>query len=166
MSYTKERGGPVRAPGGAVSTDQTVTTGTNPLETIIPITVMDFTVNNGELENLRSLDQAFDGDQVDPKAKSLIQRVPSTLDRHEDFRKYFKPKVISIGPLYHDDPTLHDSEKLKLKLAAHFVKNIGVDKDILYNNMKTEMGGLKKCYDPKELEKYSNDNEKLAWMFF
>ncbi|MFQ6670339.1 hypothetical protein Gotur_035302, partial [Gossypium turneri] len=32
--------------------------------------------------------------------------------------------------------------------------------------MKTEMGGLKKCYDPKELEKYSNDNEKLAWMFF
>ncbi|MBA0654805.1 hypothetical protein Goklo_021735, partial [Gossypium klotzschianum] len=32
--------------------------------------------------------------------------------------------------------------------------------------MKTEIGGLKKCYDPKELEKYSNDDEKLAWMFF
>ncbi|XP_016712079.2 UPF0481 protein At3g47200 [Gossypium hirsutum] len=174
MSSTEEGGGAVRASGRAVSTDQTITTTTtttnnnnnNPLETIIPILDTDFTRSNKELRNLRSLDEAFEADQLDPKAKPLIQRVPSTLDRHEDFRKYFKPKVISIGPLYHDDPTLHDSEKLKLKLAAHFVKNIGVDKDILYNNMKTEIGGLKKCYDPKELEKYSNDNEKLAWMFF
>ncbi|KAH1084268.1 hypothetical protein J1N35_024029 [Gossypium stocksii] len=38
--------------------------------------------------------------------------------------------------------------------------------DTLYNNMKAEMDDLKKCYDPKELEKYSNDNEKLAWIFF
>ncbi|MFQ6635672.1 hypothetical protein Gotur_011166 [Gossypium turneri] len=173
MSSTEEGGGAVGSSARAVSTDQTIITTTtnnnNPLETIIPILVKDFTRSNSELRNLRSLDEAFEGDQLelDPKAKPLIQRVPSTLDRHEDFKKYFKPKVISIGPLYHDDPTLHD-EKLKLKLAAHFVKNIGVDKDTLYNNMKTEIGGLKKCYDPKELEKYSNDNdnEKLAWMFF
>ncbi|XP_017629725.1 uncharacterized protein LOC108472685 [Gossypium arboreum] len=32
--------------------------------------------------------------------------------------------------------------------------------------MKAEMDDLKKCYDPKELEKYSNDNKKLARMFF
>ncbi|TYI58580.1 hypothetical protein E1A91_D11G369600v1 [Gossypium mustelinum] len=175
MSSTEEGGGAVRPSGRAVSTGQTIitttttTTNNNPLETIIPILVKDFTRSNSELRNLRSLDEAFEGDQLelDPKAKPLIQRVPSTLDRQEDLKKYFKPKVISIGPLHHDDPTLHD-EKLKLKLAAHFVKNIGVDKDTLYNNMKTEIGGLKKCYDPKELEKYSNDNdnEELAWMFF
>nr|KJB46259.1 hypothetical protein B456_007G354700 [Gossypium raimondii] len=47
---------------------------------------------------------------------------------------------------------------------THFVKKIGVDKHTLYNNMKTEW--LEKCFDPKELEKYSNHNEKLAWMFF
>ncbi|KAK5787179.1 UPF0481 protein At3g47200-like [Gossypium arboreum] len=170
MLSKEEGGGAVGAPGRAVSTDQTIITtnnnNNNPLETIIPILVTDFTRSNSELRNLRSLDEAFEGDQLDPKAKPLIQRVPSTLARHEDFRKYFKPKVISIGRLYHDDPTLRDSEKLKLKLAAHFVKKIGVDKDTLYNNMKTEINGLKKCYDPKELEKYSNDNEKLAWMFF
>ncbi|KAL1075566.1 hypothetical protein V6Z11_D11G372100 [Gossypium hirsutum] len=161
MSSTEEGGGAaVGAPGRAVSTDQTIITTTttnnnnNPLETIIPILDTDFTRSNKELWNLRSLDEGFEADQLDPKAKPLIQRVPSTLDHHEDFRKYFKLKVTSIGPLYHDDPTLHDSEKLKLKLAAHFVKNIGVDKDTLYNNMKTE------------IEKYSNDNEKLAWMFF
>ncbi|MFQ6670336.1 hypothetical protein Gotur_035302, partial [Gossypium turneri] len=116
MSSTEEGGGAVGSPGGAVSTDQTITTNTNPLKTIIPMPGTDFILSNGELKNLRSLDEAFEADQLDPKAKSLIQRVPSTLDRHEDFRKYFKPKVISIGPLYHDDPTLHDSEKLKLKL--------------------------------------------------
>ncbi|TYH47067.1 hypothetical protein ES332_D11G385700v1 [Gossypium tomentosum] len=165
MSSTEGGGGAV----GAVSTDQTIiknNTNNNPLETIIPMQGTNFTRSNSELRNLRSLDVAFDGDELDPNAKTLIQRVPSTLSRHEDFRKYFNPKVISIGPLHHDDPTLHEFEKFKLKLAALFVKNIGVDKDTLYNNLKTEIDGLKKCYDPKGLEKYSDDNEKLAWMFF
>ncbi|TYI58583.1 hypothetical protein E1A91_D11G369900v1 [Gossypium mustelinum] len=126
----------------------------------------ELTLSNGELENFRSLDEAFDGSQLDPKAKPLIQRVPSTLGRHEDFRKYFKPKVISIGPLHHADPTLHESKKLKCKLTILFVKNIGVDRGTLYNNIKTEIDDLKRCYDPKELDKYTNDNENLAWMFF
>ncbi|MBA0716727.1 hypothetical protein Golax_015534, partial [Gossypium laxum] len=162
MSST-EKGGPAV---GAVATDQAITTNTNPLDTIIPMPGTDLTLSNGELKNLRSLDEAFDGNQLDPKAKPLIRRVPSILGRHEDFRKYFKPKAISIGPLHHNDPTFHGSEKLKLRLAAHFVENIGVNKKILYNNMKTEIDGLKKCYDPKELEKYSNDDQKLVWMFF
>ncbi|KHG30647.1 hypothetical protein F383_12365 [Gossypium arboreum] len=166
MSSTEEGGGTVGAPGGAVSTDQTITTNTNPLDTITPMPGKDFTLSDGELKNLRSLDEAFDGNQLDPKAKPLIRRVPSTLGRHEDFRKYFKPKVISIGPLHHNDPTFHGSEMLKLRLAAHFVENIGVNNEILYKNIKTEINGLRKCYDPKELEKYSIDDEKLAWMFF
>ncbi|KHF98256.1 Methane monooxygenase component A beta chain [Gossypium arboreum] len=29
--------------------------------------------------------------------------------------------------------------------------------DTLYNNMKVEMDDLKKCYDPKESEKYSTE---------
>ncbi|TYH47079.1 hypothetical protein ES332_D11G386400v1 [Gossypium tomentosum] len=126
----------------------------------------DVPLSKGELANLQSLDKALDGGQPNLAANPLIRKVPSTLRRTEDFMKYFKPKVISIGPIHHDDPTLHESKELKLKLAAHFVKNIGVDKDSLYRNMKKEIDGLRNCYDPKELEKYSNDNEKLAWMFF
>ncbi|KAK8272964.1 hypothetical protein V6Z11_D11G372600 [Gossypium hirsutum] len=155
MSSTEEGGGAV----GAVSTDQAIIdNNNNPLE--------NFTRSNSELRNLRSLDVAFDGDELDLHAKPLIQRVPSSLGRHEDFRKYFKPKVISIGPLHHNDSTLHKSKKLKLKLAALFVKKIGVDKETLYNNMKTEIDGLKKCYDPKGLKKCSNDNVKLAWILY
>ncbi|PPD86566.1 hypothetical protein GOBAR_DD16520 [Gossypium barbadense] len=166
MSSTEEGGGAVGVPGGAVSTDQTIATNTNPLDTIIPIPGTDFTLSNGELENLRSLDEAFNGNQLDPNAKPLIRRTPATLGRDEDFRKYFMPKVFPIGPLHNGDPTLHGSEKLKLRLVAHFVENIGVNNEILYNNIKTEIDGLKKCYDPKELEKYSNDDKDLAWMFF
>ncbi|MFQ6670342.1 hypothetical protein Gotur_035301 [Gossypium turneri] len=146
MSSTEEGGGAVEVTGRAVSTDQTIiinNTNNNPLETIIPIQCTDFPLGNGELENLRSLDKAFDGNQLGPKAKPLIRRVPSTLGRHEDFRKYFKPKVISIGPLHHDDPTLHKSKKLKRKLTTLFVENIGVDRETLYNNIKTKIDGLK-----------------------
>ncbi|MFQ6635680.1 hypothetical protein Gotur_011163 [Gossypium turneri] len=157
MSPTEEGGGAV----GAVSTDQTITNNNDSVSID-----MDVPLNDGEVVYPLSLDEAFDGDKINLGAKPLIQRVPSTLRLNEDFSKYFKPKVISIGPFYHNDATLHKSEKLKLKLAALFVKKIGVDKDTLYNNMKTEIDGLKKCYDPKGLENYSNDNEKLAWMFF
>ncbi|XP_017628507.1 uncharacterized protein LOC108471390 [Gossypium arboreum] len=86
--------------------------------------------------------------------------------RIDIFQEVFQAESISIGPLHHDDPTLHESKELKLKLAAHFVKNIYVDKDSLYSNMKKEIDDLKKCYDPQELEKYSDDDEKLTWMFF
>ncbi|KAK5787188.1 hypothetical protein PVK06_041841 [Gossypium arboreum] len=169
MSSTEEGCGAVGAPGGAVSTDQTITKNTttnNPQEMIIPMPGTELTLSNGELEYFRSLDEAFDSNQLDLKAKPLMRRVPSTLGRHEDFRKYFKPKVISIGPLHHADSTLHESKKLKCKLTRLFVENIGVDRGTLYNNIKTEIDGLKRCYDPKELDKYTNNNENLAWMFF
>ncbi|KAG4177464.1 hypothetical protein ERO13_A11G308625v2 [Gossypium hirsutum] len=160
MSSTEEGGGAV----GAVFTDQAIiNNNTNNDSVSIDMSFTEVPISDGELVNLQS---AFDGAKLEHSTKQLIQRVPSTLGRHEDFWKYFKPKVISIGPLHHDDPTLHKSKKLKLELATHFIKKIDVDKDTLYNNMKAEMDDLKKCYDPKELEKYSNDNEKLAWMFF
>ncbi|KAK5787169.1 hypothetical protein PVK06_041822 [Gossypium arboreum] len=163
MSSTEEGGGTV----GAVSTDQTVINNNinNDSEGIdMPCT--DFALSSGELANLQSLDKALDGGQPTLRDKPLIRKVPSTLHRNEAFKKYFKPKVITIGQLHNDDLTLHESKELKLKLAAKFVKNIGVEKKSVYSNMKKEIDGLKECYDPQELEKYSNDNEKLAWMFF
>ncbi|MFQ6635673.1 hypothetical protein Gotur_011166 [Gossypium turneri] len=163
MSSTEEGGGAV----GAVSTDQTIIiNNTNNDSVSIDMPCKDVPLSSGELANLESLDKALDGGQPNLTANPLIRKVPSTLRRTEEFMKYFKPKVISIGPLHHDDPTLHESKELKLKLAAHFVKNIGVDKDSLYSNMKKAIDDLKKCYDPQELEKYSDDDEKLAWMFF
>ncbi|KAL1146319.1 hypothetical protein V6Z11_A11G364100, partial [Gossypium hirsutum] len=163
MSSTKEGGGTV----GAVSTDQTViNNNTNNGSVGIDMPCKEVVLSSGELANLWSLDKALDGGQPTLRDKPLIRKVQSTLRRNEDFKKYFKPKVITIGPLHHNDPTLHESKELKLKLVAKFVKNIGVEKKSLYSNMKKEIDGLKECYELQELDKYSNDNKKLVWMFF
>ncbi|GMI65714.1 hypothetical protein like AT3G50170 [Hibiscus trionum] len=165
MSSQEEGGAAASVSGGAVSTNQTNNNNKKLGEIAISVEERDFILSNDDIEKLRSLDEALEGDpQHKLTTKPLIRRVPSTLSIPKDFRKYFKPRVISIGPIHHGDPSLHGSEQLKLRLAAHFVKNIGVDKEILYNSIRKEMGSLKKCYDPKEVEPY--DDEKLAWMFF
>ncbi|KAE8728939.1 Lycopene cyclase [Hibiscus syriacus] len=152
--------------GRAVSTHQTNTTINKKLpEIAIAVEEGGFNLSNDDTERLNSLAKALEGDRLfEPKAKPLIRKVPSTLCIPKDFAKYFKPRVISIGPIHHGDPALDGSEPLKLILAAHFVKNIGVEEKKLYNIIKTEIGSLKKCYDPKELERF--DDEQLAWMFF
>ncbi|TYH47066.1 hypothetical protein ES332_D11G385600v1 [Gossypium tomentosum] len=150
MPSTEEGGGAV----GAVSTDQTITDNNDFVS--IRINLLRW---KGELANLESLFKASNG-----TAYPLIRKVPSTLSRNEDFKKYFKPKVISIGPLHQDDGTLQESNDLKLKLAAHFVRNI--DDVEQYRNMKKEIDDLKRCYDPQELANYRDDDEELAWMFF
>ncbi|MFQ6635679.1 hypothetical protein Gotur_011163 [Gossypium turneri] len=162
MSSTEEGSGAA----GAVSTDQTIIYyNTNNDYVGIDMRFTDVPLSDGEVAKLQSLDKAFGGGQPTLRYKPLIRKVPSTLLRNEDFKKYFKPKVISIGPLHHDDLTFRESKGLKLKIAAHFVKKIGVDKKSLYSKIKKEMDGLKECYDPQELEKYRDDNEELAWMF-
>ncbi|KAB2006643.1 hypothetical protein ES319_D11G360500v1 [Gossypium barbadense] len=161
MSSMEEGG----SAAGAVSTNQTIIdNNTNNDYVGIDMWFTDVPLSDGEVAKLQSLDKAFGG-QPTLRYKPLIQKVPSTLLRNEDFKKYFKLKVISIGPLHHDDLTLRESKGLNLKLAAHFVKKIGVDKKSLYRKIKKEMDSLKECYDPQELEKYRDDNEELAWMF-
>ncbi|KHG22614.1 hypothetical protein F383_30203 [Gossypium arboreum] len=159
MSSMEEGGGPV----GAVSIDQTIIDNNDSTRIDIVMDMDDF-LSFGELENFRSLDKALDRGQPTLRYIPLIRRVPPTLSRNEDFKMYFNPKVIGIGPLHHNDYALSESEELKLKLAAHFVKKIGVVKETLYINIKKEMDCLKECYDPQELEKYSYN--ELAWMFF
>ncbi|KAE8664093.1 Lycopene cyclase [Hibiscus syriacus] len=163
MSSQDERVAAATVPDGAVSTGQTNTKSEKFHEIAIAVEQRDFILSNDDIERLNSIDKAFDGEQK-PTAKPLIQRVPATLCIPKDFAKYFKPRVISIGPIHHDNPALQGSEQLKLRLAAHFEKNIGVGKEILFNTIKTEIGSLKNCYDPKVVEPY--DEDKLAWMFF
>ncbi|OMO60095.1 hypothetical protein COLO4_33942 [Corchorus olitorius] len=145
------------------SSDETSRCNSSSQETIISVEEGIFHLSNGELEKLGSLEKALESDS---SAHPLIQRVPSMLGENKHFQKYFKPKVIAIGPLHHDDPGLQKAEKLKLKLAAYFIKKHRLEKEMLYSKIKMEIGYLKKCYDPKEIEQYYNDDEKLSWMFF
>ncbi|XP_007028555.2 PREDICTED: UPF0481 protein At3g47200 [Theobroma cacao] len=98
------------------------------------------------------------------KSKPLIQRVPSTLSERKDYKKYFEPRVVAIGPLHHKNSRLQPAEKAKLDLAVQFTNERDVSEQELYKKIKKEMRDLKKCYRPKDIEDY--DDEELAWMFF
>ncbi|XWS57129.1 hypothetical protein CRYUN_Cryun09bG0146000 [Craigia yunnanensis] len=51
---------------GGVSTDQTSSYNYNPLETIISVHDGDLNLSSGDLENLKSFDEALEGDQIEP----------------------------------------------------------------------------------------------------
>ena len=98
-------------------------------------------------------------------AKPLIPRVPPVLYNVEgDFKKYFEPRQVALGPLHHGNPKFERAQQSKLKLAAFFVCKSETRDEAIFHNIKAEIYDLKKCYDPEDIEDY--DDEKLAWMFF
>ncbi|XP_022744297.1 UPF0481 protein At3g47200-like [Durio zibethinus] len=123
-----------------------------------------------EKENFRyfrALKKSSNDDSVpaqSSKSKPLIQRVPFTLSEKKNFKKYFEPRVVAIGPLHHGNRRLQPAEKAKLKLAVLFTEEHRVAEHVLYKKIKQDIGYLKKCYKPEDIEDY--DDEELAWMFF
>ncbi|XWS65348.1 hypothetical protein CRYUN_Cryun05aG0105000 [Craigia yunnanensis] len=105
------------------------------------------------------------GSDSSQRAKPLIQRVPPVLIGIKvDFKKYFEPRLVALGPLHHGSPKFERAEQSKLKLAALFVHENETTDLALFHKIKAEINDLKKCYCPEDI-KYYND-EKLAWMFF
>ncbi|PPE02140.1 hypothetical protein GOBAR_DD00833 [Gossypium barbadense] len=122
-----------------------------------------------EKENFRSfraLKKSANGNTQtqSSKSKPLIRRVPIILRENDNFKKYFEPRVVAIGPLHHQNNRLRLTAKAKLKFAVLFCKEHEVSEQVLYKKIKDEIGYLKKCYKPKDIEVYEDD--ELAWMFF
>ncbi|KAK3217979.1 hypothetical protein Dsin_011963 [Dipteronia sinensis] len=100
-------------------------------------------------------------DAKQPKPK--IQKVPSMLRDNNKLKKYFEPKVFSVGPYYHTDRTLKMAKQFKVNLAAKFLEQNGVKKEDLYEDIKKEIQVLRGCYDDELTKNY--EDHKLAWMF-
>ncbi|XVE95811.1 hypothetical protein REPUB_Repub02eG0165300 [Reevesia pubescens] len=99
------------------------------------------------------------------RAKTLIQRIPPVLTGIKvDFKKYFEPRLVSLGPLHHGNPKFERAEKPKRLLAALFAKENNTTDLDLFNKIKDEITNLRKCYKPEEIKDY--DDDKLAWIFF
>ncbi|KAL5745481.1 hypothetical protein ACOSP7_026627 [Xanthoceras sorbifolium] len=107
-----------------------------------------------------ALNEAKEGQSV---LKPKIQKVPFMLRDNTNFNKYFKPRVVSVGPYYHKDTNLKLTEPIKLKLAALFIQEKKVHEKNLYVNIKEQIEILKDCYDDKATKDY--EDRKLAWMF-
>ncbi|KAI9160055.1 hypothetical protein LWI28_004628 [Acer negundo] len=94
-------------------------------------------------------------------AKPKIQRVPFMLRGNINFNKYFTPKVVSVGPYHYEDTNLKIAKPIKLKLAARFIKETGVNQEALYLHIKKEIKNLRDCYD-NEAKDYP-DSPGFSW---
>ncbi|XP_041026696.1 UPF0481 protein At3g47200-like [Juglans microcarpa x Juglans regia] len=98
------------------------------------------------------------------KATPKIQKVPLLLQDHKHFDKYFKPRLVAIGPIHHGEPKYKPAEAYKLRMASYFVKDSGRKDEILYDIVENNIEQLRQCFDDKVTEKYND--QALAWMLF
>ncbi|KAG2690309.1 hypothetical protein I3760_09G180000 [Carya illinoinensis] len=98
------------------------------------------------------------------KARPKIQKVPLLLQDHEHFDKYFKPRIVALGPIHHGTEKYQPAEEYKLIMTNCFVKESGKDDEVLYNVVKNNIKQLRQCFDEKVTEKYSD--QALAWVLF
>ncbi|CAB4320290.1 unnamed protein product [Prunus armeniaca] len=101
------------------------------------------------------------------KVKPKIQKVPFMLRVRQDtkFDKFYEPIVAPLGPFHHArKPQYEYAEKIKLKLAANFVKDSKQNDADLLKKVEDNINELRKCYDEEATKEY--DDEFLAWMLF
>ncbi|XP_008237052.1 PREDICTED: UPF0481 protein At3g47200-like [Prunus mume] len=99
------------------------------------------------------------------KVKPKIQRVPFMLRQDTKFDKYYEPIVAALGPFHHArKPQYKYAEKIKLKLAANFVKDSKQNDADLLKKVEDNINALRNCYDEEATKDYGD--EFLAWMLF
>ncbi|RVW20188.1 UPF0481 protein [Vitis vinifera] len=91
-----------------------------------------------------------------------IPKVPHMLRGTQDFKKFYEPRVISIGPYHHGKPDLGRVEMIKPPCAQKFLADSNQDIEALYTKIRSNIEAVKKCYDWSSTKKY--DDVKLARM--
>ena len=83
-----------------------------------------------------------------------IPKLPHLLRGTKDFKKFFQPKVISIGPYHHGKPRLHSMEKIKPLVAQEFLVASQHHIEDVYKKIKSNIGaGRKRAKKKKERSK-------------
>ena len=82
------------------------------------------------------------------------QKVIFWLRDRKDFKKYFEPSVVSVGPIHHGIPKYSIGEKYKLVLAYDFIKSSSKGIRDLYNKIEEKIKGLRECYEVEVTKDY------------
>nr|XP_023898832.1 UPF0481 protein At3g47200-like [Quercus suber] len=95
-----------------------------------------------------------------------IQKVIFLLRDQEDFKKYYEPRVVSLGPIHHGKEKYKLAEKYKLVLTYEFVNGSGkeINPSDLYKKIEENIKELRECFEEEVTKKY--DDEALAWLLF
>ncbi|KAF5473220.1 hypothetical protein F2P56_009845 [Juglans regia] len=121
-------------------------------------------IRKANLEKLKEAGPKITRNPDDPKTTPKIQEVPALLRGHRNFKKYFEPRVVSLGPIHHGKKEYQAAEDFKLGMACKFVEDSGKSGEVLLGKIAENIKQLKQYFDEKVAEKY--DDETLAWMLF
>ncbi|WKA02818.1 hypothetical protein VitviT2T_020971 [Vitis vinifera] len=110
------------------------------------------------IESLRTAEERTQSQSQWPR----IPKVPQMLRGTQDFKKFYEPRVISIGPYHHGRPHLYPGEMIKPLCARNFLADSKQDIEALYTKIVSNIEAVEKCYDWSSTKKY--DDEKLARM--
>ncbi|XP_062078322.1 UPF0481 protein At3g47200-like [Humulus lupulus] len=96
-----------------------------------------------------------------------IQKVPKLMLRKNNWKEFYKPKEIAIGPLHAFTKSLKNIDDLKHRLTARFIKESGRDGRTLLEEINKNITQLKECFDLKVLpSSFNEDDKKLARLLF
>nr|XP_023898819.1 UPF0481 protein At3g47200-like [Quercus suber] len=91
-----------------------------------------------------------------------IQKVIFVLRDQNDFKKYYEPRTVSLGPIHHRNDKYQLGEQYKLVLTYEFVKGSKEKINYLYKKIGKKINELRDCFE-KEVTK-SFDDEDLIWL--
>ncbi|RHN45550.1 hypothetical protein MtrunA17_Chr7g0232531 [Medicago truncatula] len=111
--------------------------------------------------------------QTPQSSRPKIQRVPGYLRKSKNYEMHYAPKLVSIGPIHHDNTNLKSGEKYKLMWAAKYIKNTGSILEELHKKIADNIDELKCHFSDdvltltgKSLQGFGSLEEKLSWMLF
>ncbi|CAL0303667.1 unnamed protein product [Lupinus luteus] len=127
---------------------------------------------NKRIAELQQAKQEFYEDNQISTPK--IQRVPYFLRQNAEMAKYYTPKMISFGPIHHNDKNLKQGERFKLLWTSMYIEEYSKKTNqlttdqvtqILLSVVEDNLGALKKLFTEDAIGTETSD-ENLAWMLF
>jgi hypothetical protein len=116
------------------------------------------TIMDKRISQLKEAKQRFDLNKQSSIPK--IQRVSNFLRQNERFYKYCTPKIISFGPIHHNNKSLKEGEHYKLLWTSIFVEEYGqkIDQDankackLLVQKIEDNIEDLKNMFTEDAIE--------------
>ncbi|GAU32322.1 hypothetical protein TSUD_43640 [Trifolium subterraneum] len=112
-------------------------------------------------------------EQTPRNSRPKIQRVAEHLRNRTLFEKHYSPKLVSIGPIHHDNANLKLGEKYKLMWATKYIQNTAHIPQDLHKKIADNIDELKGHFADdvltltgESLKGFRSLEEKLSWMLF
>lgn len=100
--------------------------------------------------------------KVTPTPAPKIQKVIFVLRDHQDFKKLYEPRTVSLGPIHHCNDKYRLGEQYKLALTYEFVNGSKEKINYFYKKIEENINELRDCFEKGVIEGY--DDETLIWL--